>query len=156
MKEEKFKVGDWVVLQHSEKDFNDDMEKFVGKCVKLVSDSDIGYYKIEEDKQRWHWYYKYGHFRKAYPEEIPTTSASDIVDIKVLEYGNTAIPNPCYEIDLPYSKGYRTPEWHLEALGLSPTSQSLEVYIPKADRKAAKPKRKKYEGLEYKRRKMSI
>jgi len=66
------KVGDWVVITKSDTNWVDEMDDFVGKCVRIsniIIDDEV----IFQGNGKWSWIYSDGHFRKALPHEIPRT-----------------------------------------------------------------------------------
>lgn len=72
------KVGDWVVITKSDTNWVDEMDDFVGKCVRIsniIIDDEV----IFQGNGKWSWIYSDGHFRKALPHEIPIF---DVVEVK--------------------------------------------------------------------------
>jgi len=72
-------VGDWVVLISGEgkPNWNNDMNEYVGKCVKLIGKQKCFY--IQEDNKNWSWEYseRTKHFRKALPHEISSNKINN-------------------------------------------------------------------------------
>lgn len=65
------KKGDWVVITKGHTNWNDLMEKYVGKCVQVDRASGDNINFIGDGG--WTWNYYQGHFRPAEAHEIPVT-----------------------------------------------------------------------------------
>ena len=68
-KEVKFEVGDWVIITKSNQNWNDCMDRYVGKVVKITSISSSTSIEFEGSKY-WSFLATNGHFRHATPIEI--------------------------------------------------------------------------------------
>ncbi len=64
-----FKVGDWVVITNSGRNWDSGMNKYDGKCVQITSLTSYGSAKFQNDGG-WSWVYEDNHFRKATSQEI--------------------------------------------------------------------------------------
>jgi hypothetical protein len=64
-----FKVGDWVTITKSNQNWNDCMDRYVGKVVKITSISSSTSIEFE-DRKHWSFLATNGHFRHATLEEI--------------------------------------------------------------------------------------
>lgn len=69
IKSNDFKVGDWVVIIKSSKNWAYEMDAELGKVVQITYISDTSYINYE-GKPKWSFGAKDGHFRHATPEEI--------------------------------------------------------------------------------------
>jgi len=88
---EEFKVGDWVKITKSNKNWHRDMDKYIGKIVQITSVREAVYkangqvVQFKDDKEDWTWSSGCDHFVKV-SAPIESKSNIDAKDVKVGDY----------------------------------------------------------------------
>jgi hypothetical protein len=94
MRKKEFKVGDKVRITTSERNFTDDMKRYVGQVATLTKLANItseghNTFKIDLDGGKWAWIFEHGHFVSIDEDEKKKPSRRDKKKVRnVLKYGD--------------------------------------------------------------------
>lgn len=85
--EDEFKVGDYITITKSSINWDDNMDDYVGKTVKITEITASKEDKVHfENDGKWTWKYNQKHFRRATPEEVTKYNNSKENTIEIAGY----------------------------------------------------------------------
>lgn len=127
-----YKVGDWVTILKSDSNWTDDMNKYVGTTVQIISINNTGYKGGTDitfkDSNCWTWSSYSKHYRLATPAEIKKATTPVVFkagDVVVITGNTNSSVNKVGDIGVILPKDCSLVNWRVETSMISTTNWTI-------------------------------